>query len=182
MRKEVIWVRWRTSVCTAEWLIVWLRVVEMKMVPRTHFRSTFYPVLMTLSLWPPSFCVCHEACLQRLRGALKQADVASPSFLFDFTKILLIDSKLNINLQVTLYSYCSTSVPIFFTVCYFLWFFFSNFRKNALWLGHVLPFIHLAVCFFLLTVEPVWSTFRGMVNWPTRYCVFSTLILRTLDS
>lgn len=37
--------------------------------------------------------------LQRLRGALKQADVASPSFLFDFTKILLIDSKLNINLQ-----------------------------------------------------------------------------------
>ncbi|VDN92345.1 unnamed protein product [Brugia pahangi] len=38
--------------------------------------------------------------IQRLRNTLRQADVSSPSFLFDFTKVLLIDSELNINLQV----------------------------------------------------------------------------------
>uniref|UniRef100_A0A915B010 Programmed cell death protein 10 n=1 Tax=Parascaris univalens TaxID=6257 RepID=A0A915B010_PARUN len=37
--------------------------------------------------------------LRNLRATLRQADNASPSFLFDFTKILLNDSKLNINLQ-----------------------------------------------------------------------------------
>ncbi|VDO40122.1 unnamed protein product [Onchocerca flexuosa] len=37
--------------------------------------------------------------IQRLRNTLRQADVSSPSFLFDFTKILLIDSELNVNLQ-----------------------------------------------------------------------------------
>lgn len=37
--------------------------------------------------------------IQRLRSTLRQADVSSPSFLFDFTKVLLIDSELNINLQ-----------------------------------------------------------------------------------
>ncbi|VDK30312.1 unnamed protein product [Anisakis simplex] len=30
---------------------------------------------------------------------MRNAEIASPSFLFDFTKIILNDSKLNINLQ-----------------------------------------------------------------------------------
>lgn len=37
--------------------------------------------------------------IQRLRSTLRQADVSSPSFLFDFTKALLINSELNVNLQ-----------------------------------------------------------------------------------
>ncbi|VDN04488.1 unnamed protein product [Thelazia callipaeda] len=37
--------------------------------------------------------------LHRLRSILRQADIASPSFLFDFTKVLLYDSDLNVNLQ-----------------------------------------------------------------------------------
>uniref|UniRef100_A0A0N5A9T8 Programmed cell death protein 10 n=1 Tax=Syphacia muris TaxID=451379 RepID=A0A0N5A9T8_9BILA len=36
---------------------------------------------------------------QKLRGTLLRADIDSPSFLFDFMKILLDQSKLNINLQ-----------------------------------------------------------------------------------
>ncbi|CAG9530638.1 unnamed protein product [Cercopithifilaria johnstoni] len=37
--------------------------------------------------------------IQRLRSTLRQADISSPSFLFDFTKVLLMDSELNVNLQ-----------------------------------------------------------------------------------
>ncbi|RCN34208.1 hypothetical protein ANCCAN_19951 [Ancylostoma caninum] len=39
------------------------------------------------------------AAIHRLRSAMKASDSASPSFLFDFTKILLAESELNINLQ-----------------------------------------------------------------------------------
>ncbi|MCP9261773.1 Cerebral cavernous malformation protein 3 [Dirofilaria immitis] len=37
--------------------------------------------------------------IQRLRSTLRQADISSPSFLFDFTKVLLNVSELNVNLQ-----------------------------------------------------------------------------------
>ncbi|VDN55343.1 unnamed protein product [Dracunculus medinensis] len=37
--------------------------------------------------------------LQKLRTTLRQADIVSPSFLFDFIKVLLSESMLNINLQ-----------------------------------------------------------------------------------
>ncbi|VDM27367.1 unnamed protein product [Toxocara canis] len=51
----------------------------------------------------------HE--LQNLRATLRQADIASPSFLFDFTKILLSNSRLSINIQVIHYFYLY-SLPV----------------------------------------------------------------------
>ncbi|KJH53296.1 hypothetical protein DICVIV_00419 [Dictyocaulus viviparus] len=45
----------------------------------------------------------------RLRSAMKTSDNASPSFLFDFTKILLAGSELNINLQEAYLRMHSTS-------------------------------------------------------------------------
>ncbi|KHJ96443.1 hypothetical protein OESDEN_03591 [Oesophagostomum dentatum] len=39
------------------------------------------------------------AAIHRLRSAMKASDNASPSFLFDFTKNLLAESELSINLQ-----------------------------------------------------------------------------------
>ncbi|PIO74859.1 hypothetical protein TELCIR_03124 [Teladorsagia circumcincta] len=39
------------------------------------------------------------AAIHRLRSAMRTSESVSPSFLFDFTKILLAESELNINLQ-----------------------------------------------------------------------------------
>uniref|UniRef100_A0A1I7X171 MIF4G domain-containing protein n=1 Tax=Heterorhabditis bacteriophora TaxID=37862 RepID=A0A1I7X171_HETBA len=41
-----------------------------------------------------------QAAIHRLRSALKASESASPSFLYDLTKILLAESELNINLQL----------------------------------------------------------------------------------
>ncbi|MFH4982084.1 hypothetical protein AB6A40_008793 [Gnathostoma spinigerum] len=57
--------------------------------------------------------------LSNLRSVLQEADATSPSFLFDFTKILLSDAGLNINLQVFMRftSEPSSNIHALFDIC-----------------------------------------------------------------